>query len=84
MIKEYRQSGLIVSDWYREQGLRPQIYYCQLRKVREGDGFVLLYKRLENWKYQWPQKLEEFRSILIFRIHAILEHLKGARCLISI
>lgn len=36
MIKEYRQSGLTVSSWCREQGLRPQTYYYRLRKVREA------------------------------------------------
>ena len=25
----------------------------------EGDGFVLLYKRLENGKYQWPRNSKE-------------------------
>ncbi len=36
MIQEYRQSGLTVSSWCREQGLRPQTYYYRLRKVREA------------------------------------------------
>ena len=36
MIKEHRQSGLTVSSWCREQGLRPQTYYYRLRKVREA------------------------------------------------
>ncbi len=43
--------------------------FCGRKKNRikalywEGDGFVLLYKRLENGKYQWPQNSEEARSI---------------------
>lgn len=43
--------------------------FCGRKKNRlkalywEGDGFVLLYKRLENGKYQWPQTSEEARSI---------------------
>lgn len=36
MIKEHRQSGLTVSSWCREKGLRPQTYYYRLRKVREA------------------------------------------------
>lgn len=36
MIKEYHQSGLSVSAWCKEQGLRPQTYYYRLRKVREA------------------------------------------------
>lgn len=29
----------------------------------EGDGFLLLYKRLETGKFQWPRNEEEVRSI---------------------
>lgn len=29
----------------------------------EGDGFLLLYKRLENGTYQWPKTQEEVREI---------------------
>lgn len=29
----------------------------------EGDGFLLLYKRLENGVFQWPRTTEEVREI---------------------
>ncbi|NLE04254.1 MAG: IS66 family insertion sequence element accessory protein TnpB [Crenarchaeota archaeon] len=29
----------------------------------EGDGFVLLYKRLENGNYKWPRTPEEVRHL---------------------
>ena len=29
----------------------------------EGDGFLLLYKRLENGKFQWPRKADECQTI---------------------
>lgn len=29
----------------------------------EGDGFVLLYKRLENGKFKWPRNESEAREI---------------------
>ena len=29
----------------------------------EGDGFMLLYKRLENGNFQWPKDADEVRNI---------------------
>lgn len=29
----------------------------------EGDGFLLMYKRLENGKFQWPNNVEQVREI---------------------
>lgn len=29
----------------------------------ENDGFLLLYKRLENGHYQWPRSTEEVRNL---------------------
>lgn len=31
--------------------------------VWEGDGFLLLYKRLEDEKFKWPRKTEELEEI---------------------
>ena len=43
--------------------------FCGRRKDRikcllwEGDGFVLLYKRLENGSFRWPKDADEARQI---------------------
>lgn len=31
--------------------------------VWEGDGFLLLYKRLENGKFKWPRDSDELRAL---------------------
>jgi transposase len=42
----------------------------------EGDGFLLMYKRLENrGRYQWPRKESEARSITPQQLRWLLEGL---------
>ena len=41
----------------------------------EGDGFVLVYKRLEHSKYQWPRKESEVREITPQQLRWLLEGL---------
>ena len=42
----------------------------------EGDGFLLLYKRLENGKYQWPRDEMEVRKISEQELRWLLEGLR--------
>ena len=43
--------------------------FCGKRRDRikallwEGDGFVLLYKRLENGSFKWPRNKDEVRTV---------------------
>lgn len=41
----------------------------------EGDGFLLLYKRLEGGKFQWPKDEQAVRSISIQEFRWLLEGL---------
>ena len=41
----------------------------------EGDGFVLLYKRLENGKFQWPRNEEELKPITWQQFRWLMEGL---------
>lgn len=55
--------------------------FCGRRRNRmkalywEGDGFVLLYKRLESGSFQWPRTVEAVRSITNQEFRWLLEGL---------
>ncbi|WP_240418709.1 IS66 family insertion sequence element accessory protein TnpB [Paenibacillus periandrae] len=55
--------------------------FCGRRRDRmkvlywEGDGFVLLYKRLENGSFQWPMHAEAVRTITFQEFRWLLEGL---------
>jgi transposase len=41
----------------------------------EGDGFILLYKRLERNRYQWPRTADEVRRITPQQLRWLMEGL---------
>lgn len=41
----------------------------------EGDGFLLLYKVLTGFRYQWPRNEKEVRSLTRAQYHRLLEGL---------
>ena len=55
--------------------------FCGRRRDRikalywEEDGFVLLYKRLENGQFQWPMNVEAVRSVTNQELRWLLEGL---------
>ena len=56
--------------------------FCGRRRDRikglywEGDGFVLLYKRLEHGVYQWPRNENEVKSLTAQQYRWLMEGLK--------
>jgi len=56
-------------------------FFCGRRRDRlkalywEGDGFVLLYKRLEGGRFQWPRTQEEAKKLTWQQLRWLLEGL---------
>lgn len=55
--------------------------FCGTRQDRikglcwEGDGFVLLYKRIEAGRVKWPRNRQEVRNITLEEFHYLLDGL---------
>lgn len=41
----------------------------------DGDGYILLYKRLENGQYQWPRTTEELKELTPQQFRWLMEGL---------
>ena len=73
----------IVQEQFHLDPFKPTLYlFCGKRCDRlkallwEGDGFVLLYKRLENGKFRWPRSEEEIRPITWQQFRWLMEGLE--------
>ena len=41
----------------------------------EGDGFLLLYKRIDNGRFQWPRSTEEMKNLTYEQYYNLLSGL---------
>ena len=63
----------LIQSQFGMNALQEQVLFlfCGTKKDRikgllwEGDGFVLLYKRVENGRYQWPRNSQEVKEMTI-------------------
>lgn len=72
----------IVQDQFHLDPFSNSLFlFCGRRRDRmkallwERDGFLLLYKRLEGGKYQWPRTPEEMRKLTAQEYRWLLEGL---------
>ncbi len=62
-------AGIVTQQFQLDPFTNTLFLFCGRRRDRikalywEGDGFVLLYKRLENGVFQWPRNEAEARQL---------------------
>lgn len=62
-------AGIVQQQFQMDPFTRSLFLFCGKRRDRikalywEGDGFVLLYKRLESGSFQWPRSMDEVRTL---------------------
>jgi len=72
---------LVQQEFKLDPFKRNLFLFCGRRSDRikalywEGDGFVMLYKRLEQGRYQWPRHEAEARQINAQQLRWLLEGL---------
>lgn len=84
MRKSIDGLAALVQERFNMDPFAPALYiFCGRKCDRiklllwEGDGFLLMYKRLENGKFQWPRSEEELRPISWQQFRWLMEGLKG-------
>ncbi|MCM1236641.1 MAG: IS66 family insertion sequence element accessory protein TnpB [Ruminococcus flavefaciens] len=74
-------AGLVQEQFHLDPLSNALFLFCGRRQDRikglywEGDGFVLVYKRLEEGKYQWPQCREEVYQLTAQQYRWLMEGL---------
>lgn len=74
-------AGIVRTQFQMDPFQTALFLFCGRRRDRikalywEGDGFVLLYKRLENGKYQWPRNSKEARQLTAQQYRWLMEGL---------
>ncbi len=82
MRKQIDGLAAIVSGNFKLNPFESALFlFCGRRRDRmkalfwEGDGFLLLYKRLENGAFQWPKTSEDVREITYQQYRWLIEGL---------
>lgn len=83
MRKSIDGLATLVQQHFQMDPFKPALFiFCGRRCDRikallwEGDGFLLLYKRLENGRFQWPRSEDELKPISWQQFRWLMEGLK--------
>lgn len=83
MRKSIDGLATVVQQQFRIDPFTPTLFlFCGKRRDRikvllwEGDGFVLLYKRLENGSFRWPHNETEVKPISWQQFRWLMEGLE--------
>ncbi len=74
-------SAIIIQQFEMKPDEHSMFLFCGKRADRikpliwEGDGFLLLYKVLIGFRYQWPRNEKEVLSLTMTQYHRLLEGL---------
>lgn len=74
--------AIVQQKFHLDPFARILFLFCGRRRDRlkalfwEGNGFVLLYKRLESGSFQWPKTVEEVKEITPQQFRWLLEGLQ--------
>ena len=74
-------AGIVQTRFHLDPFQNALFLFCGRRKDRikglywEGDGFVLVYKRLESGSYQWPRSGDEVRAMTAQQYRRLMEGL---------
>jgi len=74
--------AILVQSVFEMDPYKPALFlFCGRRRDRikgllwDGDGFLLLYKRLENGRFQWPRTTAELKEISLQQYRWLMEGL---------
>lgn len=76
-------ASMVKSQFRMDPFQRALFLFCGKRRDRlkalywEGDGFLLLYKRLESGSFQWPGSTEEVHALTPQQYRWLMEGLKA-------
>lgn len=83
MRKSIDGLAAVVSEHFNMDPFEPALFlFCGRKCDRikalmwENDGFVLLYKRLERGKYQWPRSEDDLKPITLQQFRWLMEGLQ--------